>query len=40
MSSEAEERFLEDLPHEDEDLVFEEELSDLEFADNPEPVRF
>ena len=36
MSSEAEERFNGDLEY-DEDRTFEEELGDLEFADNPEP---
>ena len=36
MSDVTEERFPEDAPDE-EDLLFEDELGDLEFADNPEP---
>ena len=36
MSDVTEERFPEDVPGE-EDLLFEDELGDLEFADNPEP---
>ena len=37
MSSGPEEPFHEDVTLEEQDLVLEDELGDVEFADNPEP---
>ena len=37
MSAEPEGRFHEDVTLEEQDLMFEDELGDVEFAENPEP---
>ena len=37
MSAESEERFHEDVTLEEQDPMLEDELGDVEFADNPEP---